>query len=227
MDMQKIGSFLKELRKEKGLTQEQFAEILGVAGRTVSRWETASNMPDLSILIQIAEFYDVEVSEILDGERKDDKMDKELKDTLTKVADYSEADRIKRAKISNTAFLVTLFVCVSTLLVQFVWFRNIQSIIGEYITLMIGAIACIIMTVKNGLWETSSNQKITTRNDMILSAVMSSVFTLICSIAIYLKFGEISKSMVFALVFFVVIFIVGFIVLQVLASLSKRAKNKK
>lgn len=227
MDMQKIGSFLKELRKEKGLTQEQFAEILGVAGRTVSRWETASNMPDLSILIQIAEFYDVEVSEILDGERKDDKMDKELKDTLTKVADYSEADRVKRAKISNTAFLVTLFVCVATLLVQFVWFRNIQSIIGEYITLMIGVIACIIMTVKNGLWETSSNQKITTRNDMILSAVMSSVFTLICSIVMYLKFGEISKSMVFALVFFVVIFIVGFIVLQVLASLSKRAKNKK
>lgn len=225
MDMQKIGSFLKELRKEKGLTQEQFAEILGVAGRTVSRWETASNMPDLSILIQIAEFYDVEVSEILDGERKDDKMDKELKDTLTKVADYSEADKIKRAKISNTAFLVTLFVCVATLLAQFVWFRNIQSIIGEYITLMIGAIACIIMTVKNGLWETSSNQKITTRNDMILSAVMSSVFTLICSIVIYLKSGEISKSMVFALVFFVVIFIVGFIVLQVLASLSKRAKK--
>ena len=44
MDMKKIGSFLKILRKEKGLTQEQLAEKLGVAGRTVSRWETASNM---------------------------------------------------------------------------------------------------------------------------------------------------------------------------------------
>ena len=85
MDMKKIGCFLKELRKEKHLTQEQLAEILLVSGRTVSRWETGTNCPDLSVLIQIAEFYHVEIKEILDGERKKEKMDKELKETLTKV----------------------------------------------------------------------------------------------------------------------------------------------
>ena len=42
-------------------------------------WETGTNMPDLSILIQMAEFYKVEVKEILDGERKSESMDKELK----------------------------------------------------------------------------------------------------------------------------------------------------
>ena len=87
MDMKKIGGFLKILRKEKGLTQEQLAEKLGVAGRTVSRWETASNMPDLSLLIQLAEFYDIEVGEILDGERKNKVADKEIKETLNKIAD--------------------------------------------------------------------------------------------------------------------------------------------
>ena len=40
MDQIKIGIFLKELRKEKKLTQEQLAEKLNVSGRTVSRWET-------------------------------------------------------------------------------------------------------------------------------------------------------------------------------------------
>lgn len=69
MDTKKIGEFLKILRREKGLTQEQLAEILHVSGRTVSRWETGTNMPDLSILIQMAEFYTVDVKEILDGER--------------------------------------------------------------------------------------------------------------------------------------------------------------
>ena len=44
MDQKKIGSFLKELRKEKGITQEQFAENLNVSGRTVSRWETGTNV---------------------------------------------------------------------------------------------------------------------------------------------------------------------------------------
>lgn len=54
VDQKRIGRFLKELRKEKGLTQEQMAERLGVSGRTVSRWETGSNMPDISLLTEIA-----------------------------------------------------------------------------------------------------------------------------------------------------------------------------
>ncbi len=44
MDQIKIGIFLKELRKEKKLTQEQLAEKLNVSGRTVSRWETGVSL---------------------------------------------------------------------------------------------------------------------------------------------------------------------------------------
>ncbi|MBQ3537058.1 MAG: helix-turn-helix transcriptional regulator [Clostridia bacterium] len=89
MDMKKIGSFLRSLRKEKGLTQEQLAEKLGVAGRTVSRWETASNMPDLSILIQLADFYDVDIREIIDGERQSEDLVKEQKEMLMRMSEYS------------------------------------------------------------------------------------------------------------------------------------------
>ena len=52
MDLMKIGRFLQDLRREKGITQEELAEKVGVARRTVSRWETGSNMPDLDILTQ-------------------------------------------------------------------------------------------------------------------------------------------------------------------------------
>ena len=70
MDTKKIGAFLKQCRKEKNLTKEQLAEKFEVsARRTVSRWETGINMPDLSILVQLAEYYDVEIRELLDGER--------------------------------------------------------------------------------------------------------------------------------------------------------------
>lgn len=65
MDQVKIGGFLRILRKEKGLTQEQLAEKFNVAGRTISRWETGSNMPDLSILVELADFYDVDIREIM------------------------------------------------------------------------------------------------------------------------------------------------------------------
>lgn len=61
MDQQKIGQFLRECRKEKGITQEQLAEMLGVTNRSVSRWENGSNLPDLDILIEMADYYDVEL----------------------------------------------------------------------------------------------------------------------------------------------------------------------
>ena len=76
MDQKKIGGFLKVLRKEKGITQEQLAELFGVSGRTVSRWETGTNMPDLDLLIRISDYYNVEIKEILDGERKSESMNK-------------------------------------------------------------------------------------------------------------------------------------------------------
>ena len=56
MDTVKIGNFLRELRKEKNLTQEQLAEVFSVSNRTVSRWETGSNMPDISLLLEMAEY---------------------------------------------------------------------------------------------------------------------------------------------------------------------------
>ena len=76
--IQKDWSFLKQCRKEKNLTQEQLAEKFEVSARTVSRWETGINMPDLSILVQLAEYYDVEMRELLDGERSQT-MNKEMK----------------------------------------------------------------------------------------------------------------------------------------------------
>lgn len=98
MDQQKIGSFLKSLRKEKGITQEKLAEELGVSGRTVSRWETGNNMPDISVLIEISEFYDVSIPEIVDGERKSENVDDESKKVAESLSDYADADKTKTIK---------------------------------------------------------------------------------------------------------------------------------
>lgn len=95
MNLKKTGRFFKELRGEKGLTQEQLAEHFGVSGRTVSRWETGSNMPDLDVLIEMADFYEVDLRELLDGERKSEKMNKDLEETVLKVADYSNDEKLK------------------------------------------------------------------------------------------------------------------------------------
>lgn len=111
MDQKKTGSFLRELRKEKQLTQEQLAERFGVTSRSVSRWETGSNMPDLSILVELADFYDVDIRDIIDGERKGEDMNKEEKERLQLVADYAETEKntlLMRLRIFSIVGLVSL-----------------------------------------------------------------------------------------------------------------------
>lgn len=97
MDQKKIGLFLKNLRNEKGITQEQLAEHFHVSNRTVSRWETGTNMPDISLITEIADFYDVDVRELIEGERKN--MNEEIKDVAVKMADYAAAEKGRLFKL--------------------------------------------------------------------------------------------------------------------------------
>ena len=69
MDQEKIGRFIAQLRKERGMTQEQLGERLGVSQRTVSRWETGRNMPDISMLTALCAQLDISVAELLAGQR--------------------------------------------------------------------------------------------------------------------------------------------------------------
>ena len=92
LDLQKIGLFLKELRKEQKLTQEQLAEKFNVSRRTVSRWENGNNLPDLDILIDMSDFYQVDLREILDGERKNEQMNKETEAVVLKAVDYTNTN---------------------------------------------------------------------------------------------------------------------------------------
>lgn len=95
------------------------AEILDVSGRTVSRWETGTNLPDLSILVQISEYYNVEIKEILNGERKSKNMDYELKETLLKVADYNELEKQRAARSGNISFCIMFLICVGIFSIVF------------------------------------------------------------------------------------------------------------
>ena len=132
MNPKEIGKFLKLLRNEKGITQEQLAEILGVSGRTVSRWETVYNMPDLDVLIQIADYYDVEIREMLDGERKSENVDKEMEKTVLKVADYSNEEKQKLSKRMCILFIIgtisfTIYLILKT-------FYKAENPLGDFFT---------------------------------------------------------------------------------------------
>lgn len=72
MDQIKTGKFIAELRSERGLTQEQLGERLGVTNKTVSRWETGTYMPPIESLEVLSKELDVSINEIIAGERLSD-----------------------------------------------------------------------------------------------------------------------------------------------------------
>lgn len=131
MDQMKIGLFLKELRNEKGLTQEQLAEKLNVSNRSVSRWETASTLPDISLMIELADYYEVDIKELLEGERKSEIMNKESKETINKIAEYS----VERTKSQLETFgifteiLIVIGIIISITLAKFVADNTVQLIV--------------------------------------------------------------------------------------------------
>ncbi len=67
MDLSKNGQLLCSLRKSKGLTQKQVADILGVVPKTVSKWETGHGFPDISAVSALADILGVSSETILSG----------------------------------------------------------------------------------------------------------------------------------------------------------------
>ncbi len=71
IDMIKIGKFISQCRKEKGLTQAQLAEKFGITDRAVSKWETGKSIPDASIMLELCDELGINVNELLSGEKLD------------------------------------------------------------------------------------------------------------------------------------------------------------
>ncbi len=114
IDRIKIGSFLRELRKEKNLSQEELAERFGVSSRSISRWENGNTMPELGMLVDLADFYQVDIKEIVNGEREIRNMKDETNESLRKAAEYSKAEKdlfVKRQHILIFISLAVLAVC--------------------------------------------------------------------------------------------------------------------
>ena len=69
MDANKIGTFIKELRTQKNMTQKDLAEAINCTDKAISRWETGRGVPEVSLLVPLSKALDISVNELLTGER--------------------------------------------------------------------------------------------------------------------------------------------------------------
>ena len=90
MNQEKIGKFISECRKECDLTQEELAEKLGVSNKTISRWETGKNFPDVSLLQPLCELLNISVNELLIGEKiPEDNYRKKVEENTIRILENS------------------------------------------------------------------------------------------------------------------------------------------
>ncbi len=163
MNQERIGETLRTLRKEKGFTQEQLAQKLNTTNRTVSRWETGNNLPDISILIELAEFYGVELKDILAGEVKEKIMEPNVKETALLVADYTTAAKESFRKKVNVVCIVSFTGLLVSAIVTGLELRSpvLQFIAGAGVGISLFALVLAIVVTSSKFEEIAKKSETT------------------------------------------------------------------
>lgn len=112
MDKEKFGAFVARLRKDRGLTQKELADQLFVSNKAVSKWETGVSIPDVGLLIPLAEALGVTVTELLSGERQSQPMDAEQVEKVVKKAIVYAEETPRRSRQENRRLGLVYGVCL-------------------------------------------------------------------------------------------------------------------
>ncbi len=117
MDKEKIGKFIISLRKEKNITQEELARALYVDRSVISKWESSKYLPNPEMLVNLSNFFDVSVNELLLGEREN----KNNKNIINEMpATLLKEDAKKRKKIIIISSMLILILIISFLSYYFI-----------------------------------------------------------------------------------------------------------
>ena len=138
MNENKIGSFIQLIRKEKGMTQKDLAEQIGVSDKTISKWENGNSVPDTEILSSLCQSLDISVNELLSGEKLPvETYPQRAEENMMNLLKENEDNR----KNSTIQLIVGIVLGILSIILLFgitggaglhalVWFIDLPSLIG-------------------------------------------------------------------------------------------------
>ncbi|MBQ2937822.1 MAG: helix-turn-helix domain-containing protein [Clostridia bacterium] len=165
MDNEKFGKFIKELRKQKNMTQKELAEKLNITDKAISKWERGLSFPDITILNSLAEIFDITVSELLNaeiGKKEELDIEKAIQEAVEKVTHKKEIREKRIRKIKKSIGIISLisFICFSIMQLGYMFLLkkrdyeyaiDILYYIVNEIILFSGIIASILAIQKSKL----------------------------------------------------------------------------
>lgn len=157
-------------------------------------------MPDLSILVELADYYDIEIKELLDGERSST-MNKEMKETLNKVADYEDWVKQKALKAGNLAFASMFLISVGAIIIQLLLAVNLRLVLGETLIALVGGIVYVFIMVHNGIWDKGLSAREALWRDFLTSVICAGIFSVFYGICLRRMGATEKQTVYFALLF--------------------------
>lgn len=161
MDNKKFGDFIKKLRKEKQLTQKELGEKLNITDKAISKWERGLSFPDIAVLKDLAEFFEIDISELLNGERgkkQEIDIEKAIKEAIENYKNIEEKKKEKVQKVKKRIGVISIIIFVFALILQIVYLiifkrHNYEYVIDalEYIInqiMILSATSSIILLLK-------------------------------------------------------------------------------
>ena len=160
MDNEKFGNFIKSLRKEKKLTQKELGEKLNITDKAISKWERGLSFPDITMLNSLASFFEIDVSELLNGEKgikKEVDIEKVIEEAIENYKNLAEKRQIKIKKIKKIIGIISIIILILSLLIQgaylyvlrkhnFEYVIDILEYIMNEITIVSATISMILLT---------------------------------------------------------------------------------
>lgn len=145
MNALKTGYFIAQLRKERNLTQSELAKALFVSDKAISRWETGKGFPNIEILPTISEFFDVTVTEILNGERSveiQNPIENSAENNL--IAVCNEVGTVNRKRKKQLKHLRIALIITSIILVISINVSVITTLMVNEYNNVVGSENCVI-----------------------------------------------------------------------------------
>lgn len=128
MNQNEIGTFIAAKRREKNLTQEALAEILGVSNKTVSKWENGKSMPDYAVVEDLCRELDVTVAELLGGKEKETPNEEQYEMLLYKVQELEhkvQAEEQRNAAKSSSVNVGVTFGSALAMVISYVTWKSV------------------------------------------------------------------------------------------------------
>ncbi|MBR2843534.1 MAG: helix-turn-helix domain-containing protein [Lachnospiraceae bacterium] len=138
MDQIKTGNLIAYCRKEKGLTQANLAEQLGVSDRAVSKWETGRSLPDADNMLELSRILGITVDELLKGEKTDEGGFNQMAETINKLNTKQQEEETNKKMLRHEVVIGLIgtiafvaFVLIAALIPDVkLWIRLIIIIFG-------------------------------------------------------------------------------------------------